>query len=46
MMNFAYDAAKKTQTISAKSGNIPTFAFRDIMFGDSSKDLNMCDPSS
>lgn len=45
-MSFAYDATKKTQTISAKTGTIPTFALRDIYFGDSSKDINMCHPET
>lgn len=43
-MAFAYDGTKKTQTIKAKTGTIPTFALRDIYFGDSNKDINMCHP--
>ena len=41
-----YNANDKTLTISAKTGNIPTFNFRDIYFGDSSKDINMCHPET
>lgn len=45
-INFSYDAAKHTQTLTAKTGNIPTFALRDLYFGDSSKDINMCHPET
>lgn len=45
-MNIGYDAGKKTLTITAKTGNIPTFAFRDIYFGTSSQDVNMCHPET
>ena len=45
-INFSYDATKHTQTLSAKTGNIPTFALRDLYFGDSSKDINMCHPET
>ena len=40
------DAAKHTLTITAQGGNINTFTLRDIYFGDSSKDINMCDPTA
>ena len=41
-----YDATKKTLTLTAPTGNIPTFALRDLYYGDSSKDINMCHPET
>lgn len=45
-MTFAYDGTALTQTLTAKTGSINTFTLRDIYFGDSSKDVNLCDPTS
>lgn len=45
-LNFNYNADLKLLTLSWSTGNIPTMVVKDIHFGKTGKDVNMCNLNS
>jgi len=45
-LSFKYDDQDKTLSIFSPRGNINSFTFRDIHFGNSKRNINICNPQS